>query len=32
MLPALVSELGLTGWLLFGTPSLADDAFFKKEN
>jgi hypothetical protein len=32
MLPALVSELGLTGWLLFGTPSLANDVFFKKEN
>jgi hypothetical protein len=32
MPPVMVSELGLTGWLLFGTPSLADDAFFKKKN
>jgi hypothetical protein len=32
MLPAVVSELGLTGWLLLCSPSLADPAFYNKEN
>jgi hypothetical protein len=31
MFPAMVSEFGLTGWLLFCSPSLADHAFCKKE-
>jgi hypothetical protein len=31
MLPALISQFGLTGWLLFCSPSLADNAFCKKE-
>ena len=32
MLPAAVSELGLTGWLLLCSPSLLDHAFYNKEN